>query len=283
MGKKQQENKYQNTWEKYNNSGYTAKEVMIELGLWFGAIAIVLVLAILFPGLAKTLGNDGSFEIVVFVVFIVICVVGLGVCSVFKFLKTGKREIEEFTLSELYAQIKYFEPDAYCDFRKIVLHYNNSTLEIAKQGNSFLCDLNINDKPVASRFIDSKDILAVVAEFYHEKSPGVEEIVVFDKQIKQIANGQMKYVDEFGRLHVVVLDDSAWLFAQKHKVPFSDKKMVCEQKAENEFDFCLENFMLKIIFDNKKKKKQQYIRGTQKERIEKFVALLKENGFSVKM
>ena len=147
----------------------------------------------------------------------------------------------------------------------------------------FLCLLKINGQQVANKWFSSDEILEVVAEFYHEKGPGVEQIVVFYKQIKQIANGQMKYVDEFGRLHVVVLDDSAWLFAQKYKVPFSDKKIVCEQKAENEFDFCLENFMLKIIFDNKKMKKQQDIRGTQKERIEKFVALLKENGFSVKM
>ena len=238
-----------------------------------------------FSWVGKNLGNDGIFEMFVVVVLIVICVVCLGIASIFKFLKKRKREVEEFTLTELYEQIKHFESDAYFNFRTIVLHYNNSTLDITQQDERFVCGFKINGQGVANRWFLSDEILEVVAEFYHEKSPCVEQIVVFDKQIKNIENGQMKYEDDFGRLHVVALDDSAWLFAQKHKVPFSDKKMVCEQKAENEFDFCLENKTLKIIFNDKKSKnnKKLYINGTKAERIEKFVALLKESGFCAKM
>ena len=67
-----------------------------------------------------------------------------------------------------------------------MLHYNNSTLDITQQGERFVCGFKINGQGVANRWFLSDEILEVVAEFYHEKSPCVEQIVVFDKQIKNI-------------------------------------------------------------------------------------------------
>ena len=196
--------KYKSTWK---DNFY---EALGEMALCVVTFALTIIIAALFP---RESVSKLSFEIFLFLAFILICLLGGLVFAVVTVVKSRRKYALEqrhkkccSTVEELYRALSPVSDSLSLNEDKGELLIKIDSDELAIYGESLGYRVCLNDKTDAVGVCD-KDIYYYALEFLHDNRKDVCALEIYDTQISQIDDTGITYKDDFDRSKYIIFND----------------------------------------------------------------------------